>query len=247
MSSSRLPGKVIMPILGNPIIWHIVRRLELVNTIDQVVLATTNSKKDDRLAEFCRKAGISVYRGSEEDVLDRFYKAAKKFGGDHLIRITGDCPLVDPKLVTRLIDYYFLTEVDFCGIATGAGVAAKDVVGRYPDGLDAEIFSMHVLNVTWKEARSSLHREHVTPFIWQQSERFRLETLFPEIGDYSACRWTVDNQEDYELVQWIYEQLYSINPGFGMMEILDLLSRNPDKAESNIHLIGKEGYEKFWD
>lgn len=247
IGSTRFPGKVMMPILGKPMLKHIVERLRSVEAIDRVVVATSESRKDDRLAEFCYDCSIPVYRGSEKDVLDRFFHAANNFGGEHLLRITGDCPLIDPLVVSCLIDYYFHNKVDFCGVATGAGVAGREVIGRYPDGLDAEIFSMDILTIAWREAKSELHREHVTPFIWQQPERFKIETLFPEIGDYSACRWTVDNKEDYELIQWIYKELYSINPGFGMTEILDLLSRHPEKSGSNMHLIGKEGYGKFWD
>ena len=235
-----------MPILGKPMLQHIVERLRSVEAIDKVVVATSESRKDDRLAEFCDDCSIPFYRGSEEDVLDRFYHAAKKFGGEHLIRITGDCPLIDPLVVSRLIAYYFQNGFDFCGVATGAGVAGREVVGRYPDGLDAEIFPMEMLTIAWREAKSELHREHVTPFIWQQPERFLLGALYPENGDYSHCRWTVDNLEDFKLVQWIYEQLCSINPCFGMEEILDLLNRQPEKASENRHFIGKEGYEEFW-
>jgi spore coat polysaccharide biosynthesis protein SpsF len=246
IGSTRLPGKVMMPILGKPMLQHIVERLKSVGAIDKVVVATSDSRKDDRLSEFCDEYSIAFYRGSEEDVLGRFYQAAKDFGGEHLLRITGDCPLVDPLVVSRLIAYYFQNGFDFCGVATGAGVAGREVVGRYPDGLDAEVFSMDILTTAWREATSELHREHVTPFIWQQPERFRLGALYPDNDDYSHCRWTVDNLEDFKLVQWIYEQLYSINPCFGMEEIVDLLNRRPEKASGNRHFIGKEGYEEFW-
>jgi spore coat polysaccharide biosynthesis protein SpsF len=246
LGSARLPGKVMMPILGKPMLQHIVERLRSVEAIDKVVVATSVSGKDDRLAEFCDDCSIPFYRGSEEDVLDRFYHVAKNFGGEHLIRITGDCPLIDPLVVSRLIAYYFQNGFYFCGVAAGAGVADREVVGRYPDGLDAEIFSMDILTTTWREAIRQLHREHVTPFIWQQPERFRLGTLYPDNGDYSHCRWTIDNLEDFKLVQWIYEQLYPDNPYFDMEEILDLLNRHPEKASENRHFIGKEGYEEFW-
>ena len=246
IGSTRLPGKVMRPILGKPMLQHIVERLRSVEAIDKVVVATSESGKDDRLAEFCDDCSIPFYRGSELDVLDRFYHAATNFGGEHLVRITGDCPLVDPLVVSRLIAYYFQNGFDFCGVATGAGVAGREVVGRYPDGLDSEIFSMEILTIAWREAKSELHREHVTPFIWQQPERFRLGALYPEAGDYSDCRWTVDNYEDHELMKWIYMQLYPVNPNFGMKEVLYLLSKHPEKAAENRCFIGKEGYEEFW-
>ncbi len=241
-----LPGKVMAPILGKPMLQRILERLNFVEAIDKVVVATSESMKDDPLYEFCLDRSIPVYRGDEEDVLDRFYHAAKSFGGERLIRITGDCPLIDPGVVSRLIEYYFRNGFDYCGVATGAGVAGREVVGRYPDGLDAEIFSREILTIAWREATRALHREHVTPFIWRQPERFRVGALFPDDGDYSDFRWTVDNREDLALVQWIYEKLHPADMVFGMKEILALLKNHPGKAAGNTKFIGKEGYEKFW-
>ncbi len=246
MGSSRLPGKVLMPVLDEPILGHIVSRLSTVGRVDTIVVATSDQDIDDPIAEHCSAKGISCFRGSENDVLDRFYQAATAVGADTVIRITGDCPLVDPALVSRLIDYYATNGFDYCGIATGAGVAKGDFQGRFPDGLDAEIFKMEVLQAAWHEARGQLFREHVTPFIWKQPERFNLGTLKSPDRDYSNLRWTVDNREDYEVIRWVYEELYPVKPNFNMQDVLSLFERHPEKIEDNRQFIGQEGYEKFW-
>lgn len=247
MGSSRLPGKVLKPILNKPVLWHIINRLRSVKKINQVVVATSEQPNDNQIEAFCASENIKCFRGSEDDVLDRFYKAALFVDATTAIRITGDCPLIDPDLISRLIDYFSDNKFDYCAIATGAGVAKEDFKKRYPDGLDAEIFSMSVLTIAWQEARGPLYREHVTPFIWKQPARFKLETFKSEDKDYSDMRWTLDNEEDYHLIQWIYKNLFPSNPNFNMYDVLRLLSEHPEKLAENRHFIGKEGYEKFWD
>jgi len=247
MGSSRLPGKVLKPILNKPVLWHIVNRLRNVKKINEVVVATSDQANDGQIEKFCTSENITCFRGSEDDVLDRFYKAAAFFNATTLIRITGDCPLIDPDLISQLIAYFFDNNFDYCGIAAGAGVAVDGFEGRYPDGLDGEIFIMSALTVAWQEGQGQLYREHVTPFIWKQPDRFKLGTLKSEDKDYSDLRWTLDNEEDYLLIQWIYEKLFSKKPYFNMYDVLQLLSEYPEKLEENRHFIGKEGYEKFWD
>jgi len=246
MGSSRLPGKVIKPLQGKPMLWHIINRLKSVGTIDEVIIATSDLTIDDQVASkaFCYK--IPCFRGSEVNVLNRFFNAAKKHHGKHLIRITGDCPLIDPTTIEKLINFYNSNSFEYCSVACGAGVAGKVVNKRYPDGLDAEIFSFNVLNIAENEAISKLHLEHVTPFIWQQPDRFNLGLLFPEKEDYSQYRWTVDKEKDFEFIEWIYDKLYPQNNLFSMKDVIKLLSENPDRANINMHLLGKEGYEEFW-
>ena len=245
LGSTRLPGKVLMPMIGKPMLGHIIGRLYNVPAISKVIVATSTEISDDPIADLCNTNSFNVFRGSETDVLDRFYGAVKAFPSDHLIRITGDCPLVDPDTINALIELYLQAGYDFCGVATGAGVAGKDVPGRFPDGMDAEIFSFNVLETAWKEASEHIQREHVTPFIWQHPDRFTLGTLFPNEGDFSHMRWTVDNQEDFDFISWVYEQLYPSKPNFSMQDVLDLIKQNPEKAQGNVHLIGQEGYEQF--
>jgi spore coat polysaccharide biosynthesis protein SpsF len=247
MGSTRLPGKVLRDILGKPMIWHIVQRLKDVKAIAGVVVATSISQADDELADFCVSANIPVFRGSELDVLDRYFQTATEIGGDNFIRITGDCPLIDPDVITNLIDNYFTKQLDYCSVATGAGLAGAQEVNRFPDGMDAEILSLKVLTEAWQKATKSSDREHVTPFIWQQPNRYNMDHVYPEEYDYSKLRWTVDNQEDFDLVLWIYKKLYPENNHFRMKNILELMKRYPGKQNINKHLIGKEGYETFWD
>jgi spore coat polysaccharide biosynthesis protein SpsF len=246
MGSSRLPGKVLMPILGKPVLWHIAQRLKQVEAIDQVIIATSLLKRDDPIADFCRHQDIACFRGHETDVLDRFYQAAKASGAEDLIRITGDCPLADPQLIHQLIHYYYDGGFEYCGVATGAGVANEGLRGRFPDGLDAEIFRFSALERTWKEADGVLYREHVTPYLWKHPDQFRNGVLRSKDKDYSQMRWTMDNAEDYDLIRNIYESLYPENPGFIMKDVLELMEKEPALFSRNQHFVGKEGYEAFW-
>ncbi|MEW6380741.1 MAG: glycosyltransferase family protein [bacterium] len=247
MGSTRLPGKVLQEILGRPMLWYIVERLGSIREIARVMVATSDREADDRIASFCQSVGIACFRGSEADVLDRFYQAAKEEHPDIVIRITGDCPLIDPHLVRRLlIQFVESGSFDHLGLATGAGVANQEFrQGRFPDGLDAEAIRFSALEQAWLEARDPLEREHVTPFIWKHPERFRVGCLSSE-KDYSSMRWTVDNLEDLELVRDIYRALYSQNPCFGIEDILGYLKSNPALREKNARFIGHEGYEAFW-
>tara|TARA_B100000315_G_scaffold25642_1_gene22133 strand:- start:16 stop:801 length:786 start_codon:yes stop_codon:yes gene_type:complete len=247
MGSSRLPGKVLKSIQGKPMLWHIVDRIKSVTIIDEVIIATTDLSIDDPVANMALSNQIPCFRGSESNVLNRFFLAAKKYDGKHLIRITGDCPLIDPNTIETLINYYNSNSFEYCSVACGAGVAGKGVNKRYPDGLDTEIFSFNVLNVAENEAISKLHLEHVTPFIWKQPDRFNLGLLFPEKEDFSQYRWTVDNDVDFEFIEWVYDKLYSQNYLFSMKDVLKLIFKNRDSANINKHFVGKEGYEEFWE
>jgi spore coat polysaccharide biosynthesis protein SpsF len=247
MGSTRLPGKILMPISGKPLLWHIVQRLASVSKIDKVIIATSDSSFDDPVIAMAADNGISIYRGSEMDVLERFHDAAELYKADHVIRVTGDCPLVDPQIIEKLIGLYFGSDYDLCGVACGAGMVYQTEVKRFPDGLDAEIFSMKTLSEAHQNAKSKLHREHVTPYIWKNEEQYSVGALHPEKEDYSQHRWTVDNEEDFKLIRWIYEVLYSRDKLFTFNDILKLLSTNPLKNKLNKHLIGEEGYEQFWE
>jgi len=244
MGSSRLPGKVLRPICGRPMLWHIVRRLRCVPLLSEVIVATSDQVGDEPIRGFCRENGIEVFAGSERDVLDRFYQAAVHSGGDPLIRVTGDCPFVDPDLVGRLLDHYGGGGYDHFAVATGAG-AIFLAGGRFPDGLDAECFSFASLERAWREATDPADREHVTPYIWRNKSLFRCGHLTGE-KDYSSCRWTVDNEADFRLVEGIYGELYREDRPFLMEDILRFLSDHPDLASLNREFIGKEGYEELW-
>jgi len=247
MGSSRLFGKVLRDILGKPMLWYIVERLRSITEINKIIVATSQHETDEAIAHFCQAHGLACFRGSQTDVLDRFYQAAKSEQPEAVIRITGDCPLVDPQLIRRLLLMFIESNsFDHLGLATGAGVANDEFAqGRFPDGLDAEVIRFSALELAWLEAKDPLEREHVTPFIWKHPERFRVGCLASE-KDYSALRLTVDNAEDLELIREIYRGLYHQNPCFGLAEVVDYLDQNPALREKNTRFIGQEGYEAFW-
>ena len=245
MGSSRLPGKVLLPLAGKPMLWHIVNRLKQIPEITNIVVASSNQELDQQIVDFCIKHDINIFCGDENDVLDRFFQTAQKYMADEVIRITGDCPLIVANTISELIALFRSHKFDFCGVATGAGVAAENFTGRYPDGLDAEIMRIDVLAEAWEKAKKQYEREHVTPYIWQRPDRYQIGTLASRERDYSNYRWTVDNREDYELVCWIYEKLYHTNINFGLIEIIRLLKQNPEMMVKNQHFVGREGYEQF--
>lgn len=245
LGSTRLPGKVLMPLLGKPMLSHVIQRVRATPSIKEVVVATTDEPKDAPVREFCASAGIACFAGSEQDVLDRFYQAAVKYEADPVIRITADCPFADPGVIERVLDLYRTGKYDHVGVATGAG-AAFETEGRFPDGLDAECFSFAALARAWREAKPGTpDREHVTPFIWREPGRFRLGVLRPE-KDYSALRWTVDNSDDFRVAERVYEALYDETKVFGMHDILAFLEANPGITQINQGAIGHEGYEALW-
>lgn len=245
MGSTRLPGKTLKVIQDKPMLWHIAERLNQVEAINEVIVATSDLQIDDPVFEMAQKYDISCYRGSESNVLKRFYETSLMAKADYVIRVTGDCPLVDPKTVSELIRFFFDGDYDFCGIACGAGVANEENINRFPDGLDAEIFSLKVLKEANIEANTDLEREHVTPFIWKKNNRYSLGLLSPNSKDYSDYRLTVDNKEDFDFVRWIYDMLYPQNNNFNFYDVMVLLEKYPEKLK-NKHLIGLEGYDEFW-
>ena len=246
MGSKRLPGKILKSIQNKPMLWHIFNRLDKVDEIESVIIATSNSPLDDEVYEVAKGYGIGCYRGSEKDVLQRFYYAAKTYSAKYVIRITGDCPLVDPQIIKNLIKLYFDGDYDYCGIACGAGVSNKKNINRFPDGLDAELFSFDILEKVEVKAKGKLYREHVTPYIWKNKNKFKLGTLYSENEDYSAYRFTVDNIEDLELVRAIYDSLYKKNEVFHLEDVIELIKQNKLNL-NNKYFIGKEGYNEFWE
>lgn len=243
MSSSRLPGKVLKTILGKPMLGYIVERLSWVREIDEIVVATSREASDQPIFAFCRENKTACYRGDLDDVLDRFYQTALEYKADTVIRVTGDCPCVDPELVTQLINLFQRENYDHAGIATGAGAIFEEA--RFPNGLDAECFRWQALEKAWREATEPADREHVTPYIWRNQDIFKCGSLKPE-KDYSYIRLSVDHQEDFELVTALFEALYKPERPFLMKEMVDFLEQNPHLIDLNQSFIGKEGYRNLW-
>lgn len=245
MASSRLPGKVMMSIIDKPVLWHVVERVKRAKLIDQVVVATSTNPADKTVVDFCEKNNIEIFVGSENDVLDRYYQCAKKYKADVIVRITADCPLVDPELIDKAIKLLLKGKHDHVGIATGAGVA-KSKVKKFPDGMDCSVFTLKSLATAYLEANDDDdEREHVNMYIWKRPKIFKLANLESNI-DYSNFRLTVDYKEDLTLVRKIYQKLYPSNHHFGLSDIIGFIKANPKLLDINCKYIGKEGYLELW-
>ena len=244
MGSSRLPGKVLRTVAGEPMLAHIVERVRAAAGVDQVVVATSDRAVDESIRTFCKSRAIDCFAGDEQDVLDRFYRAAVMHGAERVIRITADCPLADPELISELIRYFEAGQFDHVGVATGAGALFLEG-GRYPDGYDAECMRMSALEKAWREATAPTDREHVTPYLWRQPKLFRLDTLKSPV-DYSSLRLTVDNEDDFRLIGQIYQDLYRRDRHFLLADVIGWLEQHPDLAAMNSHHVGQEGYAALW-
>jgi glutamate-1-semialdehyde 2,1-aminomutase/spore coat polysaccharide biosynthesis protein SpsF len=232
MGSTRLPGKVLADIGGKPMLEHVVSRLSRSRLIHEVIVATSDAKADDRIAEAGTQQNFKVFRGHEKDVLDRYYQAAKSAKADIVVRVTGDCPLIDPEIVDRVIAEYLSEECDY---------ASNTLVCTYPDGLDAEVFSFAALEIAWRDGRRGADREHVTPFI-RTSRRFRLRNVESDLGRSTRhLRWTVDEPRDLEFIRAIYERI-GAGKVFGWHEVLALLDAEPMLGDFNAGLIRNEGF-----
>lgn len=234
VSSSRLPGKVLKPILGVPMLIRQLERVKRAKMIDRLVVATSIDPSDDPIEDLCRQNGIECCRGDLKDVLDRFYQVAKSYRPEHIVRLTGDCPLIDPEVIDRVIRFY---------LDGGYDHASNGGEPTFPDGLDVEIFRFSALELAWQEARLPSEREHVTPFIYTHPERFRTAQYKNHV-DLSYLRWTVDEPADFELVRIVYESLYPSRPDFSTTDILALIENRPELATMNTHHARNEGYAK---
>jgi len=244
MGSSRLPGKVLETVAGHPMLWHIVDRLKRIKGLSEVVVATSSADADEPVRALCKHIGVSCFAGSEADVLDRFYRAAEAHGADPVLRVTADCPFVDPDVVARVLELYQHGGYDYTAAATG-GVAFKSTEWKFPDGLDVECFSFAALATAHRETQVRSDREHVTPFLYRTG-KFRVGLVSAE-GDWGALRWTVDHAEDLELVRRVYDALYRSDRAFGLRDILALIAERPELARLNQVFVGHEGYAKVWN
>lgn len=230
MSSTRLPGKIVAPIAGKPMLWHVITRAGRARTLNEVVLATSDEAADDAIAHLCAQLGVSFFRGSMDDVLDRYYQAALQFGAEVIVRLTADCPLLDPDVIDRGVEAYRMNEYDY---------VSNTVERTYPDGLDAEVFSLQALARAWREASWKSEREHVTPYIWKHPELFRLGA-FKQERDLSWMRWTVDEPRDLEFVREVYKRIGDRT--FGMRQVVELLAAEPELLRLNRGIELNAGY-----
>lgn len=232
MGSTRLAGKVMKILEGKTVLEHVIERVKQSKMIDEIIIATTIDKKDNLIEQEVLRSGVKVFRGSEEDVLSRYFYAAKENNLDIVVRITSDCPLIDAKVLDEVISYYQENKYE---IVSNAG---SDLSNRtYPRGLDAEVFSFKVLENANNNSIEKYQREHVTPYIYEKSNRI---FYYKNDIDYSKYRWTLDTDEDYKLISEVYKYLYHGKHGFYMKDIIDLFEQNPELFNINAHVEQKK-------
>jgi spore coat polysaccharide biosynthesis protein SpsF len=228
MGSTRLPGKVLREIAGRPMLSYQVGRLRRVRRTDRIVLAIPDDPANEPLERFCASEQVPCVRGPEQDVLARYVLAARECDATVVVRVTSDCPLIDPSLVDLAIDT--LTNSD-----PRPDYVSNMLQPTWPYGMAVEAFTRAALEAANTEARDPAEREHVTPFIYWRRDRFRVQSL-TRAPDLSALRWTVDTREDFALVSRLLERLYPANPQFDIDDILALLGQHPDWSDINKHI-----------
>ncbi|PIE54738.1 MAG: spore coat protein [Dethiosulfovibrio peptidovorans] len=212
-----------------------VERVERARCLDGLMIATSTDVSDDVLASLCEKNGVVCFRGSLNDVLDRFYRAAEGVHPDHVVRLTGDCPLIDPDVIDRVMELHVREDNEY---------TSNTIAPTYPDGLDVEVLRFSVLEEAWRYAELPSEREHVTSFVHTRPERFRCGSLLRDGEDLSSMRWTVDEPEDYAFVKAVYDSLYPANPTFSTDDVLELLRKRPDLESLNDGFERNEGYTR---
>lgn len=235
MSATRLPGKVLMPLAGKPALERLIERMKRSRYLDEIVVATTMNDSDDPIVDSAKRLGVKYFRGSENDVLSRVLNAAKSADGDIIVEITGDCPLTDWRLIDRGIEEFFSGDYDY---------AANTIKRSYPDGFDVEVFPVSVLDRVGKMTDDPIDRVHVSYYIYNHPEIFRLLNWMPE----KECYWpdlrvTLDEKADYELLNAIFEALLPVNEDFSVRDVVNLLRNNPQMLEINKYVKTKNPQE----
>jgi len=240
MSSSRLPEKVMKTILGKTVLELQLERMSKSKNCGKIIVATSINPKDDIIEQFCIDKGYEIFRGDENDLLDRHYQCAVKYRAKIVAKIPSDCPLIDPEIIDLVFDFYNENNFDFVSNLHPAS---------YPDGNDVEIFSFQALEKAHKEATRLLEREHTTPYFWENPNKFSLGNFIWPIGkDYSMShRFTIDYPEDFEFIKTVYESLYPRNPNFTVMDILNLLESNLSIYNINSQYAGVNWYRNHLD
>lgn len=238
MGSTRLPGKVLMNLAEKPVLWHIIRRLQHAGLLDRICVATTTGPEDDQIENACVSWGIDVCRGSCDDVLQRYLTCAKHLGmgpgrNDYIVRVTADCPLVDPAIVDTITKKAINGQYDY---------ASNVDPPSFPDGLDVEIFRFEMLEFAVLEATLPSDREHVTPFIRKNNAFVKYN--YANTPDLSNLRLTLDTPEDFRLVSMIYDALYHEGQIIPVSDAMDFLKNRPDIHSLNAHIRRNEGYDK---
>ncbi|MCT4784100.1 MULTISPECIES: cytidylyltransferase domain-containing protein [Exiguobacterium] len=232
MGSTRLPGKVLMKLQDKTVLEHVIERVKQARLIDEIVVATTTLSEDDVLYEEAMRYGVRVYRGSSDNVLSRYYEAAREVKADVVIRITSDCPLIDPAIIDQMVEKYHYNQYEM--VTNSGPISSKRT---FPRGLDVEIFSVEMLNDAFYNYSEKYHMEHVTPYMYEKSQNI-YHYICHE--DYSNYRLTLDTEEDLELITLIYKKLYDRNHSFYLSDILNFLNNNPNLININAHIEQKK-------
>jgi spore coat polysaccharide biosynthesis protein SpsF len=222
MGSTRLPGKVLQDIEGESMLARVVNRLRGARLIDESLVATTDQPADDAVVQECKRCSFAVFRGDENDVLDRYFRAAQFSRSDVVVRITSDCPLIDPAVIDKTVQAFLHAQPDY---------SSNGLVRTYPRGLDTEVMTVQALERAWRSADQAYERIHVTPYIYEHPAEFKILSV-TAAEDYSHYRWTVDTPEDLEFVRAVYCRLKTAGQ-FGIQEVLELLRREPELQEIN--------------
>ena len=232
MGSSRLPSKVLMKSDdGRPLLYYVINQLRYCSKVKNLVIATTTNQEDDEIEKFANDNSVNIFRGKEKDVLDRYFQCAKKYSFSTIVRITADCPLIDPQIVDKVIERFFSGNYDY---------ATNTLIRTFPMGTDVEVFSFSALNRAWENTQLPSEREHVTPYL-RKEENFKIINVEND-KNISNLRLTVDRIEDFELIKQILNNI-SINP-IHLEDVLELFSRKPELIEINKHINHNEGFNK---
>ncbi len=236
-SSSRLPNKVLLPLIDKPLLIRQLERVAKSSFSNNIVVATSYEQSDDILEKLCYENGFEVFRGNLTDLLDRHYQAAKFYKADAVVKIPSDCPLIDPKIIDKVLNF-FIQNSDKYDYVSNLHPAT------YPDGNDVEVMNFSVLEKAWFEAKKDFEREHTTPYIWENNDKFRIGNVVWETGlDYSMShRFTIDYPEDFQFIKTVYERLFPNNPYFSLEDILNLLEAEPEIKKINEKYIGVNWY-----
>lgn len=241
-SSTRLPNKVFLNLEGKPLLYRMVERVQAAKLVDKIVIATSTERNDDAIIGLCKRIGIDYFRGSLNDLLSRHYYAAVKFGGDVIVKIPSDCPLIDPKIIDKVIGYFL------------ENYGKYDYVSNlhpqsYPDGNDVEVFTFEALQKAFREATQDFEREHTTPYFWENPDIFRIGNVEWETGLNLSMeyRFTIDYNEDYRFIKAVYSELYLKNKYFSLEDILKLLEEKEEIAKINKKYCGVNWYRHHLD
>jgi len=237
MGSSRLPEKVMLPLAGKPLILRMYERVAFSEYAGRIVIALTEGQVDDELFKLCKQNNLEVYRGNTLDLLDRHYQVAKIFDADAVVKIPSDCPLIDPKIIDKAILYYINNRDKYDFVSNLHPPS-------YPDGNDVEVMSFKALDKAWINAKKDFEREHTTPYIWENPDKFRIgNVLWESALDYSMThRFTIDYKEDYEFIKRVYDELFNKNNRFGLKDVLELLEKKPEIKKINQIYAGVNWY-----